>query len=55
MNKRIDELLKEINENNKEKNFLSLFLICIYNFERILRIKKERKKSNKNKDLIPFI
>ena len=49
MNVRVDELLKKIYDKERDKNFFSRFILYMYNFERILCIKNERKtKKGKN-------
>ena len=50
MNVRVDELLKKIYEKEKDKNFFSRFILYMYNFERILCIKNERKTKKKDKN-----
>jgi hypothetical protein len=49
MNVRVDELLKKIYDKERDKNFFSRFILYMYNFERILCIKNERKTKKKDK------
>ena len=49
MNVRVDELLKKIYDKERDKNFFSRFILYMYNFERILCIKNERKTKKKAK------
>ena len=45
---RIDEFLKEINEKNKNEDYMSHFISCLYNYERWFYLKKGRTRNKKD-------